>query len=148
MLKYKHDIVSLMKIYIKMFSLKYMYSEIINYIYFFEALDLVLAFSYLSNYPEYAEGKVTMHCKISWKTLNVFTFWLSPFFDVYFLCCHQTFVLTLFSLVQVLIEKVEPSSSTKMLSGALTVPPENVLDIKQKQTSLPFSSGHFLLHGK
>ena len=44
MLKYKHDIVSLIKIYIKMFSLKYMYSEIINYIYFFEALDLVLAF--------------------------------------------------------------------------------------------------------
>ena len=69
MLKYKHDIVSLMKIYIKMFSLKYMYSEIINYIYFFEALDLVLAFSYLSNYPEYAEGKVTMHCKISRKNL-------------------------------------------------------------------------------
>ena len=30
MLKYKHDIVSLMKFYIKMFSLKYMYSEIIH----------------------------------------------------------------------------------------------------------------------
>ena len=45
-----------MKIYIKMFSLKYMYSEIINYFYFLETLDLVLAFSYLSNYPEQAEA--------------------------------------------------------------------------------------------
>ena len=56
MLKYKHYIVSLMKIYIKMFSLKYMYSEIINYFYFLETLDLVLAFSYLSSYPEQAEA--------------------------------------------------------------------------------------------